>query len=796
MQLAAVQSWAYAPDTDRGEFAVLQTLAVDMVVDGDPNLTAAQAAALEAGGPQGSRLALGYLNVAQVGTYQPQWSPAYDADGDGKPDPGAPDWLGDAVSVPQGIYTAKFWTSSWEQIIFSQIDSAIAKGLSGIFLDGVGGFSEFLAGNPYGNAVRASAQADMVKLIDDIAAYVRTKAPGFLLLGNNAQDLLASSPSLSTDFNGLVDEASYWGQNVKDQYAFGPGPTTYADQDLAKYQNFQAGGGRVFSVDYIPQPSDGTTYLSSGLDYDAQYFALEVQAGVTPSLQNPVQSATHSATTPLMLVGQNASNTVMGALGRYNYIAGGRASTANILIGGDSGNFILGGPGHNVITGGASDDVINAHPATASRLGELELTVVSAAAEVAASVAPTLTVSVNGAAGVAYLVAGTATSPQVIDIPLGSTPLTSLGLAESSNGPSEVVLETLSFEGVPVALQGAVFTTGGALTSGGQATLDAGARADFTPAGSALPSPFPSDTSDVIDGGGGSDTVVYQAARADYRLQTRLDGSVLVIALQTAEGPDQLSHVAAITFSDQTLAIPRAALLGASLSVLRADPLDAAAYPLLSQLDEQVSSGAETVAQAVSAVITSAVSTSSVAVLSYQFFTGRTASAAGMDYLVSPEGPNPNNLNSGYYAQFNTTNRYINFASNLGKLGEGAAAFQASYGTLSLTEATAKAYAAIFGAALSSDKVDHLLHDLVPDGLGGVYEREDYFSSYGLDGLQGQGTKAAMVGWLISAAAEGDLGVYAKSNDAFLADIAAGKVAFGVDLIGSYARAVYSYTGP
>ena len=166
-----------------------------------------------------------------------------------------------------------------------------------------------------------------------------------------------------------------------------------------------------------------------------------------------------------------------------------------------------------------------------------------------------------------------------------------------------------------------------------------------------------------------------------------------------------------------------------------------------------------------------------------------------MDYLISPTGPNPNNLSSLYYAQFSTTNKYINFAENLGKTGEGSAAFQAAYGSLSLSDAAAKAYAVIFGSTPSADKVSHLLHDPVQNGVGGTYEREDYFASYGQDGLDGQGTKAAMVGWLLGQAAQADLGTYAKSNDAFLADVANGQASFGVDLIGAYAKPVYAYTG-
>jgi hypothetical protein len=167
--------------------------------------------------------------------------------------------------------------------------------------------------------------------------------------------------------------------------------------------------------------------------------------------------------------------------------------------------------------------------------------------------------------------------------------------------------------------------------------------------------------------------------------------------------------------------------------------------------------------------------TTSVATLAYEFFTGAIPSAAGTDYLVSPTGPNPANLNAAYYQHFNLENRYINFAVNLGVMGEGHAAFQTDYGQLSLRDALGKAYAEIFGAAPSDEKATAIL----------THERVDYLASYGGDGAAGLGTKAAMVGWLLAEAVKADVGVYAKANDAFLGDLADG-APFAVDIVGVY----------
>ena len=276
--------------------------------------------------------------------------------------------------------------------------------------------------------------------------------------------------------------------------------------------------------------------------------------------------------------------------------------------------------------------------------------------------------------------------------------------------------------------------------------------------------------------------------QANYTLATRTDGNVQVVWEERDASTGRTNLQSEVFTVVQTYTLP-AAVAAAEANVLRVDPNAASSQALNATLVNQSQTAA------VATIVAAAVATSSVADLDYQFFTGHTPTAAGMDYLVSSNGPNPNNLNSAYYAQFSTTNRYINFASNLGKVGEGAAAFQANYGSLSLTDATAKAYTAIFGTTPTADKVSHLLHDAVPNGVGGTYEREDYFASYGLDGLNGQGTKAAMVGWLLSQAAQADLGVYAKSNDVFLTDVANGQASFGVDLVGAYAKPAYAYTG-
>jgi hypothetical protein len=205
--------------------------------------------------------------------------------------------------------------------------------------------------------------------------------------------------------------------------------------------------------------------------------------------------------------------------------------------------------------------------------------------------------------------------------------------------------------------------------------------------------------------------------------------------------------------------------------------------PTALDLAVKVGSGALALAPAISEVVKAAAATTTVATLSYEFFTGKVPSESGINFLVATTTGNPNNINSAYYQAFNIENRYINFAVNLGVNGEGKLAFQAGYGGLDLLAATKEAYTTIFGAAPTDAKV-HAMVD----------SRADYFAYYGGDGVNGIGAKAAMVGWLLAEAVKADVGTYAKANDAFLTDLADG-ANFAIDLVGVYGKPEYAFAG-
>jgi Ca2+-binding RTX toxin-like protein len=275
---------------------------------------------------------------------------------------------------------------------------------------------------------------------------------------------------------------------------------------------------------------------------------------------------------------------------------------------------------------------------------------------------------------------------------------------------------------------------------------------------------------DVIDGREGRDTVFYKGAFADFTITWTVDGWRIADQKTGTDraGVDIVRNVENVVFSDGVVRGLGDGMALVGTNILRLT----SPWPVTPDFSNRLTSGALNASQALVEIVAKAGATTSVATLAYEFFTGKIPSQAGIDYLVSPTGPNSNNLNSAYYQSFNLENRYINFAVNLGRDGEGKAAFAAKYAALSLFDATREAYRTIFGAVPTDAKI----HDLIDT-------RVIYFASYGGDGQNGIGTKAAMVGWLLAEAQKADLGVMVRANDAWLTDLADGSAPFAIDIL-------------
>jgi len=196
-------------------------------------------------------------------------------------------------------------------------------------------------------------------------------------------------------------------------------------------------------------------------------------------------------------------------------------------------------------------------------------------------------------------------------------------------------------------------------------------------------------------------------------------------------------------------------------------------------------------ANALSQVLNDADKTTAVAVLTYQFFTGKSPTKAGLDYLLNSSA-NPNDLNDAYYAKFNLENRFMNFAANLGVNGEGATAFAAKYGAMGFSDYVASIYETVIGgtyAKAAGVDVAAAVAYLVgtKDAVLATVTSAGMITPNMTPAQVDIALKAAMAGLVMAAAIKADIGLYAGAADNFMLSLATGKAIYNTDITKAYA---------
>lgn len=231
-------------------------------------------------------------------------------------------------------------------------------------------------------------------------------------------------------------------------------------------------------------------------------------------------------------------------------------------------------------------------------------------------------------------------------------------------------------------------------------------------------------------------------------------------------------------------------LMTAYQNVTRLEPTSAKAPVAqvlqVNQFKAAITAGTMTTQQAVDRIIDFADATTSVAVLTYQFFTGQIPSAKGLDYLVNTgDELNPFDLTDAYYTNFNLENRYINFAAALGLSGESAKSFGMTYGDMTFAQAARSIYDQVIGIqearALGVD---------TDAAIANIVGRKAYFDELATTRINNTNidlaSKAALVGYILAEAVKADVGKYANSLENFYYDLSDGQAQFKVGLVAAY----------
>jgi len=125
-------------------------IVVDAFADGPGGpewLEAADIRSLKRKAGGGSRLVICYLSIGEAEDYRYYWDRSWDRNGDGRPDAGAPQWLGAENPNWKGNYKVRYWDAGWQAILFgseeSYLDQILSRGFDGVYLDIIDAFEYF-----------------------------------------------------------------------------------------------------------------------------------------------------------------------------------------------------------------------------------------------------------------------------------------------------------------------------------------------------------------------------------------------------------------------------------------------------------------------------------------------------------------------------------------------------------------------------------------------------------------------------------------------------------------------------
>ncbi len=203
--------------------------------------TAEEIAALKSS-PGGPTTVLSDLSIGEAEDYRWYWQRGWDRNRDGRPDAGAPDWLGRSNPDWPGNYKVRYWDPGWQALVYDYVDKVLAAGYDGVYLDVVDAYQYWRSRQP------GVATADeMVTFVEDIAEYARVTRnhPDFRVFVQNAEEL-SRYPDYVQTVSGIGKEDLFYDGNRRQ-------PASEVRWSVKQLDRFKEAGKPVLVTDYVTQ---------------------------------------------------------------------------------------------------------------------------------------------------------------------------------------------------------------------------------------------------------------------------------------------------------------------------------------------------------------------------------------------------------------------------------------------------------------------------------------------------------------------------------------------------------------
>ncbi len=198
----------------------------------------------------GRRVVLSYLSIGEAEDYRYYWNASWESWYFVPNFWSKPSWLGPVNGDWGGNYAVRYWEPDWQKIILGEgayLDRIVRAGFDGVWLDKVDSSLEDIAsGNP-------NAKAEMIAFIAKIGERGRAQRPGFLVVPQNGEDLLAD-PRLLPVIDGFGKESLLFGEDGPQK----PNTPEFIARKTALLKAVKDAGKGVLAVEYLDDPAQAT----------------------------------------------------------------------------------------------------------------------------------------------------------------------------------------------------------------------------------------------------------------------------------------------------------------------------------------------------------------------------------------------------------------------------------------------------------------------------------------------------------------------------------------------------------
>ncbi len=221
----------------------------------------------------GGRPVLSYLSIGEAEDYRDYWDPSWDADGDGEPDAGAPDWLGPMNPEWEGNYKVRYWDSGWQDILLGDggyLEQITDAGFDGVYLDIIDAYFYWSEDADAADLRPMEDTADdMIALIEAIGDAGREANPDFEVFPQNGEFV---GYDAGDQMDRLLDAIDGFG--VEDVFCPGDAeednPFEPDESRLEVLDELIDNDKVVLSVDYLTDEDLADQFLEGAADHGFQ----------------------------------------------------------------------------------------------------------------------------------------------------------------------------------------------------------------------------------------------------------------------------------------------------------------------------------------------------------------------------------------------------------------------------------------------------------------------------------------------------------------------------------------------